>query len=122
VNYLEAKACPKIDTLATKRMHISKNAPTTSASAPAPVSSPPGGSPTPPAPVPSPAPPVKNEPVKEEAKKMGRPKKPVDPNAKPKKPPTAYNLLVGKYRKQGLTFAEAVKVAKDELAKNSPPK
>ena len=109
VNYLEEKQCPKIETHAKKRKHVSPG----STSAPAP------SNPSPPVPqsnsaaaVPPPPPAVKDEPVK----KMGRPKKPVDPNAKPKKPPTEYNLAVGRHRKAGLSFADAAKAAKAELA------
>ena len=111
VNYLEEKKCPKIETHAKKRKHI----PPGSTSAPAPPSS---GPPVPQsnsaAAVPPPTPAVPAE-VKPE-KKIGRPKKAADPNAKPKKPPTEYNLAVGRHRKAGLSFADAAKAAKAELA------
>lgn len=115
VNYLESKECPKIATHA-KRKHeppVPK-----SAVAPAPVSSavaPPASSATVPAPAPpSSAPTSTEKPVK---KPIGRPKKPVDPAAKPKKKPSGFNDLVGKYRREGKTFTEAVQSAKEERAK-----
>jgi hypothetical protein len=106
VNYLEEKKCPKIETHAKKRKHV----PPPSSSVPASV---PTGSIPPPPPtltMPTPAP---ETPVV--AKKVGRPKKPVDPNARPKKLPTAYNEAVGRHRKAGMSFLDAVRAAKAEL-------
>jgi len=106
VAYLEEKKCPKIETHAKKRKHVP---PPTSSAPPARVP------PAPSAPSVAFAPPA---PAKEPtvAKKVGRPKKPVDPDAKPKKAPTAYNEAVGRHRKYGLSFMDAVKAAKEELA------
>jgi hypothetical protein len=117
VNYLESKQCPKIDTHA-KRKHeppVPKSAPTP---APVPSSQPPPPPPSAvpaPAPAPSPAPPTQ-APV-EKKKPVGRPKKPVNPDAKPKKKPSGFNELVGKYRREGKTFIDAVAAAKEERAR-----
>jgi hypothetical protein len=116
VNYLESKECPKIEKHA-KRKHqppVPKSAP---AAAPVPPAQPP---PPPSAPVPPPAPPAPTPaPVKEpvDKKPVGRPKKPADPAAKPKKKPSGFNELVGKYRREGKTFIEAVGAAKEERAR-----
>ena len=115
VNYLEEKGCPKIETHAKKRKHIP---PATVSSTPAPSTAPPpppsvSSSGPPPASSVAPPPAVKDEGVKK--KPVGRPKKPVDPTAKPKKAPSAYNLAVAKHRKTGLSFTDAVKAAKAEL-------
>jgi hypothetical protein len=117
VNYLEEKQCPKIEKHA-KRKHEPPAPKAVSNPAP-PAANPP---PAPVAPVPPLAPAAPPAPTGEIAKKkMGRPKKAVDPT-KPKKPPTAYNQLVGKLRKEGKTFAEAAKAAKAELdAKKQKP-
>jgi hypothetical protein len=52
-----------------------------------------------------------------EKKPIGRPKKPVDPAATPKKKPSGFNELVGKYRREGKNFTEAVQCAKEERAR-----
>jgi len=123
VNYLEEKACPKIETHAKRRKHVPATVPsippTNTAPPPPPVVA---NSPPPVASSKSVAPPVKNEVVsgateaEPTKKRMGRPPKPKDPNAKPKKAPSAYNLAVAKFRKQGQSFTDAVKSAKAELA------
>jgi len=119
VNYLEEKKCPKIEINAKKRKHVAPDASaTTSAPAPSvstPAPPPPPDHPNPPAPVPPPAPVVKDSIAA--PKKLGRPKKPVDPNAKPKRAPTAYNLAVSKYRKEGLSMSDASKKAKEDTKK-----
>jgi hypothetical protein len=114
VKYLEEKKCPKIETHAKKRKHV----PATVSSAPASTPAPPppapvDNSPPPPAPSQPPPPPVKDEIAK---RPIGRPKKPAADPAKPKKAPSAYATAVGKYRRQGLPFTEAVARAKEELA------
>ena len=118
VNYLEEKQCPKIETHAKKRKHVPPNgssapAPAPSAPAPPPPAAP--DHPNPPAPVPPPPSAVKDSIAA--PKKLGRPKKPIDPNAKPKRAPTAYNLAVSKYRKEGLSMADASKRAKEDTKK-----
>jgi len=117
VNYLESKQCPKIEKHA-KRKHeppVPKPASVPTAP-PSAVAPPPPPAPVPaPAPAPTPAPPSQ-APVKEK-KPIGRPKKPVDPAAKPKKKPSGFNELVGKYRREGMNFTEAVHAAKAERAK-----
>jgi hypothetical protein len=117
VNYLEEKQCPKIEKNA-KRKHQPPASKAVSNPAPPAAHAPPPPS----APVPPPAPAAPAAPSAEVGKKkMGRPKKPVDAT-KPKKPPTAYNQLVGKFRKEGKTFAEAAKAAKAEMdAKKQKP-
>jgi hypothetical protein len=113
VNYLEEKSCPKIDTHAKKRKHVPP--PTTAAAAPSSLPPPPDNA-TPAAPVPPPASVVKDNIAA--PKVRGRPRKPVDLNAKPKRPPSAYNLEVAKYRKEGLTMAEASRKAKEAITKS----
>lgn len=116
VNYLEEKKCPKIETHAKKRKHV----PPATATA-APTAQPTAPPPPPPATASThgasgDAPAVPAEPAVGK-KKMGRPPKPVDPNAKPKRPPTAYNLAVSKHIKAGVPFKEAVARAKEETKK-----
>lgn len=116
VNYLEEKQCPKIEKHA-KRKHVPKTiaeqqsesvlsvAPKSES---APVVTPAtgisatgGGAVAPPG----------EDAIEKRGK--GRPKGPV----KIKKPPTAYNLAVGRHMKTGKTMAEASKLAREELAK-----
>jgi hypothetical protein len=116
VNYLEEKKCPKIETHAKKRKHV----PPATATA-APTAQPTAPPPPPPATAGThgasgdgatvPAEPAVGK------KKMGRPPKPVDPTAKPKRPPTAYNIAVSKHIKAGLPFKEAVARAKEDTKK-----
>lgn len=106
VNYLEEKACPKIEKHA-KRKHVS---PIITKSEPAPVITPVGGGGAPPSGSGTPAPPGEDAIVK---RGKGRPKGP----ERIKKPPTAYNIAVGKHMKAGKTMSEAAKLAKEELAK-----
>jgi len=116
VNYLESKECPKIEKHA-KRKHeppVPKSAVAAAPVAPAKPPPPPSVAPPAPAPAPVPAPPTQ-APV--DKKPVGRPKKAVDPAAKPKKKPSGFNELVGKYRREGKTFIEAVAAAKEERAK-----
>ena len=114
VNYLEEKNCPKIETHAKKRKHVPPAAAPAVATAPPPPP-PPSDNAPPPSSVPPPPPTVKA--VEAPKKKMGRPRKPVDPNAKPKRAPTAYNLAVAKYRKEGLSMKDAAGKARDETKK-----
>jgi len=110
VNYLEQKACPKIETHAKRPKHVSP------LPAPVPPVAPANAPPAPSHPGANNAAPVSTAPPADKAvKKIGRPKKPADPAAKPKKAPSAYNLAVAKHRKAGLGFAEAAKAAKAEL-------
>lgn len=113
VKYLEEKECPKIEKHA-KRKHqppVPKSAVASAPLSSAKPAPPPSAPVPPPAPAPSTAP--TGEPVK---KKMGRPKKPVDPDAK-KKEPSTYNQLVSKYMKEDKKpFKEAVAAAKADWA------
>ena len=116
VNYLEEKKCPKIETHAKKRKHVPPPTATV-----APTAQPTAPPPPPPANASThgasgdgatvPAEPAVGK------KKMGRPPKPVDPTAKPKRPPTAYNIAVSKHIKAGLPFKEAVARAKEDTKK-----
>ena len=118
VNYLEEKGCPKIETHA-KRKHVPKVATPAPGPTPEPSGSPagpsssspppakPGGSPTNTVVLPTAGP----DAVEKRGK--GRPRGPI----RVKKPPTAYNLAVGRLMKEGKTMKEASGLAKEELAK-----
>jgi hypothetical protein len=106
VNYLEEKACPKIEKHA-KRKHVP---PPPAVSQPASPVAPVGGGGANPSGGGTPAPPGEDAIVK---RGKGRPKGP----ERIKKPPTAYNIAVGKHMKAGKTMSEAAKLAKEELAK-----
>lgn len=118
VNYLEEKQCPKIEKHA-KRKHVPKTIaeqpPNTvpsfaPKSEPAPIVTPASGGGSAPSGGGAPPPPGEDAIAK---RGKGRPRGPV----KIKKPPTAYNLAVGKHMKAGKTMAEASKLAREELAK-----
>jgi hypothetical protein len=117
IQYLESKKCPKIPALKKGKME--------GPPAPAPATAPAKKvrkakpvEPTPPVPA-VPAPPPKKVRAKK-AVAAALPPVAADPvvvpekTEKKKRAPTAYAICVGKYRKQGLSFAEASKAAKIE--------
>jgi hypothetical protein len=120
VNYLEEKQCPKIEKHA-KRKHVPKviaeqqsNPKTVAEPASVAAKSEPAV-----APVSNSASSASGNVVvssgedKIEKRGKGRPKGP----ERIKKPPTAYNLAVGKHMKAGKTMKEASQLAREELAK-----